>query len=145
MRSSQLSNATFHLQIPLKEVLKLSLRAVLIIISLGIFPSIGLYAWWHAPVTVKADTIEIIKEKENERGVINCAITKERFVEFWKTATPIFQYELHDYDESASCIYISKENGKKYEIFSGGIGMISDGNQTYFYIKKGMQPVDMNP
>lgn len=111
----------------------MTLKSFILILWVGISPPVVLYAMWNAPVNVKADSIDIFAKDSSEK----CNITKDEFIEYWKNAESVFQHQLHDYDESSSCLFASKENSRVYRIRSGGVGELTHWGQTYYYLRKG--------
>jgi hypothetical protein len=101
------------------------------------------FLWWHAPVSVNAVSIE----KANVPGiratqVEDCAgfqMTAEQFRAYWKDVRPIFEFEFHEYS-FGPCYFKTVEDNTEYAIGIGGVGMVTKGGTTYYYVRKDAKP-----
>ena len=62
-------------------------------------------------------------------------MTPDAFGAYWKDVRPIFEFELHDYSVG-SCQIEAREGGKEYAIGIGGVGMVTRGETTRYYVRK---------
>ena len=108
--------------------------------------AIGLL-WWYAPVSVKAAAIE----RRNVPGIHefqleDCAtfeMTPDEFRAYWRDVRPIFDFEFHEYSFGA-CYFWTMEENKEYAIGIGGMGRVTKGDTTYYYVRKDAKP-DLGP
>ena len=123
----------------LKKINKF-LLAVLLTLGFALFL---MCAWWYAPVVVHADSIEkVVNSDISENRLADCSAFKMDDVDFrnyWRSAKPIFEFELHDYS-FGSCYYKSDEGGATYVVGIGGVGMVWRGQTTFYYAKEGVAP-----
>ena len=96
--------------------------------------------WWNTPVAVTATQIvKVIDADIHPDRVRFCesfTMTPDAFRAYWKEARPIFEFELHDYS-IGSCEFQSKEGDTEYAVGIGGVGMVTKGDATRYYVKKG--------
>jgi hypothetical protein len=124
----------------LKRSLKVIALVVLLIVLVGAC-SIGIWLlWWYAPVSVKAT--HIVKSVDSDIGDADEArfcsmfsMTPDEFRAYWSDVRPIFEFELHEYS-LGSCYFKATEGGREYTIGIGGVGMVTKGDTTYYYVRK---------
>ena len=101
------------------------------------------FLWWNAPVTVNATQIVKVVDTDihpdQVRFCESFTMTPDAFRAYWKKARPIFEFELHDYS-IGSCQFQSKEDYTEYAVGIGGVGMVTKGDTTRYYVKKGAKP-----
>ncbi|NHZ33244.1 hypothetical protein F0185_06535 [Massilia sp. CCM 8692] len=121
------------------NVLKKVAQAIAVIV-LTLAALIGAGAlWWYAPVRV--DGNNIVRVSAADAGADNgwncksASMTAEQFRTYWKNARPIFDIEVHEYTYSP-CQFKTMENGKEYVLGSGGLGSVTNGDTTYYYVDK---------
>ena len=116
----------------------LGLGVLLIACSAGVW-----LLWWYAPVSVKAT--HLVKRIDSEihpdqlRFCDAFTMTPDAFSAYWKDARPIFEFELHEYS-IGSCQLEAKEGRKEYAIGIGGVGMVTEGGTTHYYVRKDAKP-----
>ena len=123
----------------IKKVLKVAGYALL---SLACATALWLL-WWHAPVSVRAAAIEKVNVPGIHEGQLSdCAsfaMSPDEFRAYWKDVRPIFEFEFHDYS-FGSCYFKTMEGNKEYAIGIGGVGMVTKGDNTYYYVRKNDKP-----
>lgn len=117
---------------------------VLLLAALAIACSAGLwFLWWYAPVSVGPTRIvKVLDSDIHPDQVAFCnafAMTPDAFSAYWQDVRPIFEFELHDYSIGA-CQFEAKEDGKEYAIGIGGVGMVTKGGTTRYYVRKSAKP-----
>jgi hypothetical protein len=99
--------------------------------------------WWYAPVSVEAKTIEKVIDSDVAQDQVPFCnafkMTPEAFRAYWKDVRPIFDVEFHDYS-FGSCYFKATEGGKSYSVGIGGVGMVTKGDTTYYYVRKNDNP-----
>ena len=131
----------------MRPALKIGLKVAGVVL-LMLLCSIALWLlWWYAPVSVKAVSIE----KSNVPGIRStqiqdCAgflMTPEEFRAYWKDVRPIFEFEFHEYS-FGPCYFRTVEEDTEYAVGIGGVGMVTKGGATYYYVRKDAKP-DLGP
>lgn len=129
------------------RVVKIALKVAGAIL-LALLCSVAIWLlWWNAPVSVKAATIE----RKNVPGIHeaqleDCAtfeMTPDDFRAYWKDVRPIFEFEYHEYS-FGSCYFRTTEGSKEYAVGIGGMGRVTKGDTTYYYVRKDAKP-DLGP
>lgn len=129
------------------RVIKIGLKvAGVVLLMLSCFIALWLL-WWYAPVSVKAVSVE----KANVPGIRpsqiqDCAgflMAVEQFRAFWSDVRPIFEFEFHEYS-FGPCYFKTVEGNTEYAVGIGGVGMVTKGGTTYYYVRKDAKP-DLGP
>jgi hypothetical protein len=123
----------------LRRSLKIVALVVLLVVLLAAC-SIGIwFLWWYAPVTVKADhLVKVVASDIHPDQVRFCdafAMTPDEFRAYWNDVRPIFDFEFHEYS-FGSCYFQATEGTKEYAVGVGGVGMVTKGATTYYYVRK---------
>lgn len=112
--------------------------AAVVLLTVG---SAGVWLWWwNAPVSANATQIVKVVDADihpdRVRFCESFTMTPDAFRAYWNEARPIFEFELHDYS-IGSCEFQSIEGDTEYAVGIGGVGMVTKGDATRYYVKKG--------
>lgn len=125
------------------SVMKRALKVIVLIILI-ITLLVGVWCfWWYAPVSVNAvNVVKIIDSDISSDQVRFCdtfVMTPNEFSAYWKDVRPIFDSEFHNYS-FGSCYFRATEGGREYSIGIGGVGMVTNGDTSYYYVRKNDKP-----
>lgn len=100
--------------------------------------------WWYAPVSVRAVAIEKVNvpgiREDQLNDCASFAMSPDEFRAYWKDVRPIFEFEFHEYSFGSCYFKTTEDNNKEYAIGIGGVGMITKGDTTYYYVRKTDKP-----